>query len=90
MPSCLTWRAWLQLHSLVMAKAARGSRGFENDHRWACYVQLQQESLQHATALQGLAQLADAAATQMHDLQRLMEAMQSALQSLGRGQHGSG
>ena len=39
-------------------------------------AQLQQEGLQHATALQGLAQRADAAASQMHDLQRLMEAMQ--------------
>ena len=48
----------------------------------AVALQLQQESLQHATALQGLAQRAEAVKTQMHDLQRLMEAMQGALRFL--------
>jgi hypothetical protein len=59
------------------------------DHQSACCLQLQQESLQHATALQGLAHRADDAATQMHQLQRLMEAMQSALHPLCLGGSGA-
>ena len=57
-------------------------RGAQASCACECAAQLQQESLQHATALQGVAQRADAAESQMHDLQRLMEAMQGAPSSI--------